>query len=271
MELPDLQGAESQQVDDGGGEGPVPPKGYIATTPQQRAQWNGFIDYLGKQGDINLNDPQVPINFLNQYKQNNPDFPITPEMIPAIQYENSQLRSGDSFNNLNADQLKAARAGMSPNFLNTTNVYKSYYPQFKSGSQDFGTSIEDYAKFKSGQPIAATDPNPSNSSLSATPPMTGTIPKPNYDDPESRLQYAHNIVKQYGPLLQGRGDTFLKVNETPDTGVDNQTPRQFTEEAAKKVGIDPVLLYTSAMEEGMSGLWHDKNGEIDSTDDDKYT
>src|ERR1700744_557368 len=137
---------EHPLVDDGGGGNNPPPAGYVPTNPAQRKDWNGFVDYLKSQGNINLSDPQVGANFLNQYKQNNPNFSITPEMIPAIQYENSQLRSGDFFGNLNADQLKSIRAGMSPNFLNTNDVYKSYYPQFKSGSTDFGTSIEDYAK-----------------------------------------------------------------------------------------------------------------------------
>lgn len=263
-------------VDDGGGANP--PAGYTPTSPAQRKDWNGFVDYLKSQGNINLNDPQVGTNFLNQYRQNNPNFSITPEMIPEIQYENNQLRSGDSFGNLNADQLKEIRSGMSPNFINTNDVYKSYYPQFKSGSQDYGTNIEDYAKQKFGGSQPTSDPTANTSiapPISATaPPDSGTpippgsIPRPNYDDPTSRLKYAQDWTKKYGPLMQGRGDTPLRINEVPEAGTD--TSKNLATKAASKLGIDPALLYSSAMEEGMSGLFPDKNGDIDATKDPKY-
>ncbi len=256
---------EQPLTDDGGGGNSAPPKGYSPILPQQRGQWNGFVDYLKSQGNINLNDPQVPINFLNQYKQNNPDFSITPEMIPAIQYENNQLRKGTSFGNLSADQLTSVRQGLSPNFINTTDVYKSYYPQFKSGSQDFGTNIEDYAKFKSGgqssalPPTTATTP-PANANGPVSPASPGSIPRPNYDDPKSRLNYLKQMAPKYGDFVHGRGDYILNVDYTPDT--DQQSLKESSVQAAKKVGLDPALLYSSSMEEGMSGLVPDKNGDI---------
>src|SRR6185312_5334667 len=110
----------AEQVVDGPGDPkkPAPPQGYAPLSVQQRTDWNQFLDYLKGQGNVNLNDPQVGVNFLNQYKLNNPNFSITPEQIPFIQYEQSQLRKGDAFGNLSPDQLKALRAGMSPNYLN---------------------------------------------------------------------------------------------------------------------------------------------------------
>jgi hypothetical protein len=41
-------------------------------------------------------------------------------------------------------------------------------------------------------------------------------------------------------------------------------------DAASKLGIDPALLYTSAMNEGMSGLWGDKDGNIVTSGNDKF-
>lgn len=256
---------------DGGPEKPTPPAGYTPITPQQRGEWNTFLDYLKGQGNINLSDPQVGLNFFNQYKQNNPNFSLTAEQIPFIQYENNQLRTGQSLGDINADQLKTLRSGLTPNFLNTTDTYKSYYPQYRAGSQNFGTNYEDYLKYKSGGPVTVpTAIPPTAAPVSNASPTIGTIPKPDYSNPQSRLDYAHAITKQYGPLMQGRGDTFLKVNEVPETDVDTQTPKEFTNDAAKKLGLNPSLLYASAMEEGMSGLWHDKKGQIDASWDDDY-
>ncbi len=45
--------APAVTTDGGGGNPPgVPaaPKGYTVSTPQQRTEWNGFLDYLDKQG-----------------------------------------------------------------------------------------------------------------------------------------------------------------------------------------------------------------------------
>jgi hypothetical protein len=94
------------------------------------------------------------------------------------------------------------------------------------------------------------------------------IPKPNYDDPASRLKYAAAFTKKYGSLMQGRGDTPLRVNEAPDTG--SAPVKDMAAKAASKYGLDPALLYSSAMEEGMSGLFPDKNGKVDFSGDEKH-
>lgn len=83
------------------------------------------------------------------------------------------------------------------------------------------------------------------------------IPLPNYDDPKSRENYLHQWAKKYGNL-EGRGDTVLKVNEIPRGG--SSTAKNISIKAAKKFGLDPALLYSSSMEEGMSGLFKDKSG-----------
>jgi hypothetical protein len=102
------------------------------------------------------------------------------------------------------------------------------------------------------------------------PALPTLIPKPNYADPVSRLQYAKSFYKQYPGIGHGNGDTPLRINEVPNTDFDKQTPKQMSTEIGSKLGIDPALLYSSAMNEGMSGLWNDKEGNIVGTSDKKF-
>lgn len=84
------------------------------------------------------------------------------------------------------------------------------------------------------------------------------IPLPDYNDQKSRNEYLQKWEKKYGDL-QGRGDTVLKLNEVPRGGSD--TMKNISVKAAKEYGLDPALLYSSAMEEGASGLFKDKSGQ----------
>ena len=97
-------------------------------------------------------------------------------------------------------------------------------------------------------------PLPINKSLLAKP---NIIPAPNYNDAVSRQNYLKQWQSKYGSL-EGRGDTVLKVNEVPRAASGNA--KDISKKAAEKYGIDPALLYSSAMEEGMSGLFKDKSG-----------
>lgn len=87
------------------------------------------------------------------------------------------------------------------------------------------------------------------------------IPQPNYADPVARSNYLQNWQKQYGSL-EGRGDTVLKVNEIPRGASD--TARNIATKSGKQYGVDPALLYSSAMEEGMSGLFKNQSGNKDT-------
>lgn len=140
---------------------------------------------------------------------------------------------------------------MAPAALQETDLSKSYYPEIKNGSTNYGTDLESYiiGGGKTGIP-------------------PDLIPKPNYDDPKSRLAYAQNWTQKYGPLMQGRGDTPLRVNEIPEGGSD--TSKNLSVKIGNKLGVDPALLYSSAMEEGMSGLYPDKNSQVDAAEDPKY-
>jgi hypothetical protein len=83
------------------------------------------------------------------------------------------------------------------------------------------------------------------------------IPLPDYNSPTSRFNYLRQWAKRYGDL-QGRGDTILKINETPRGGSD--TSGNLAIKIGNQFGIDPALLHASAMEEGMSELFKDKSG-----------
>jgi len=84
-------------------------------------------------------------------------------------------------------------------------------------------------------------------------PPVSRIPLPNYKDPASRAQYALAFRKKYGDILQGRGDTPLRFNEKPYGS--NMTSKQLVDKISKQYNVDPALLYSGAMEEGMSGIY----------------
>lgn len=96
------------------------------------------------------------------------------------------------------------------------------------------------------------------------------IPLPDYKNPESRLNYAKEFTKKYGSLMSGRGDTPLRINEIPGTWKDKLTSKQIAINNSKQFGLDPALLYSSAMEEGMSGLYPDKNGQVNFSGDEDF-
>jgi hypothetical protein len=102
-----------------------------------------------------------------------------------------------------------------------------------------------------GEAPTTGDPTPA-----APPSASARIPLPDYKNPESRLAYAKQFANKYGPLMSGRGDTPLRINEIPAWG--KASSKQLAIQSAQKLGLDPALLYSSAMEEGMSGIFPHK-------------
>lgn len=261
----------------GGGAGnklPDPPKNYAPISVQGRADWNGFLDYANKQGVDFDKNPQAGAQLMSQYKKTNPNFSISPDQIANIQYEQQQLRKGDTFGNLKPEQLKYLRQGLPDTYLNrplsdpngqfNANTSKLYYPQKTANGKSYGTDIEGYVNGVGGQPtVNTTIPGTPTTGNPPTPlpgnRPAGAIPLPDYNDSTSRLKYAQNWTKKYGPLMQGRGDTPLRLNEVPEYGTD--TAKNTAIKSAKGVGLDPAILHASAMEEGLGGWFADKNGE----------
>jgi len=144
---------------------PPTPLGYTPLSVSQRAEWNNFLDYLDKQklgGNpvLDKRDQTLGLQQMAAYKKANPNFSITPEMIPFIQYEQYQLRKGTSFSNLTPEQLKYLRQG-SDAYINRpisdpdgwlgSLTSKEYYMTARRGtnmgySYDFGPDIETYVK-----------------------------------------------------------------------------------------------------------------------------
>jgi len=98
--------------------------------------------------------------------------------------------------------------------------------------------------------------NPDNVSTGdPAPAKPSRIPLPDYKNPQSRLKYAEAFRNKYGQYVQGRGDAPLRLNEVPNVQNEKLTVKQSSLNAGKKLGLDPVLLYASAMEEGVSGMF----------------
>lgn len=279
-----------EQAGSGGGDPKAPsaPKGYSVTTPQQRTEWNGFLDYLNKQGVAgkpDLDATGAGIKYFQQYKKANPDISLTPEHIQNIQYEQYLLRKGDQFGTLNKMQLEHLRSGLAPGYLNrpvsdvngqiNATTSKLYYPS----GQSYGTDIEHYDAALA-QPAAATPPvepavapaptKKKSASPAAAAASGGPVPLPDYNDPKSRAAYLAQFPAKYGAFVHGRGDSIVRINEVPVYG--NISAKDAAVQAAKKQGLDPALLYSSTMEEGASGLYPDKKGKVSTGEEtnDKY-
>ncbi len=96
------------------------------------------------------------------------------------------------------------------------------------------------------------------------------IPLPDYNDPKSRLNYTGLVAKKYN-LPAGYGDTFTRFNETPDTRTDTLNTRQLISKTAGGSGLPTPLFYSSAMVEGMSGLYpYGKNNDVDYSGNEKF-
>lgn len=286
--------------DPGGGGGtpaPAAPKGYAATTPQQRSDWNGFLDYAGKQPGANLNDPKGQAALLAQYKKANPNFSITADQIPNIQYEAYQIRKGDKFGNLGAKELGYIRQGLSPNYINadTANVGKLYYPQLSS----HGTDIEGYynSKFNPSAIQPGMQDGPANAAASPAAPLPaiskdasnpispgiGSVNAPGvtsnkggkyggvpdvYASHDSALKRSNQLAAQPGnEFVRGRADAMIHAGFIPNT--DTKSIKESSQGAAKAMGLDPAMFYASAAEEGMTGLIPDNKGNV-TTGDEKH-
>lgn len=259
--------------DDGEGGGSTPavtaPQGYKVSTPDERTQWNSFLDYVGKQQGVNLDaDPKAGVALLSQYKKANPNFSLTPNDLQRIQYEQYQLRKGDSFVNLKPEQLKYLRQGLPEAYLNrpvdvngvlNSNTAKLYYPQKTQGDKNYGTDVEGYINGISGNPAVASPTSPVAKQQTASTPDI-------YSNHDTALQRVRQLGSIKGnEFLHGRGDALINANYTPST--DTQSFRDSSIQAAKGVGLDPSLFWASAAEEGATGLIPDKDGNITTGDE----
>jgi hypothetical protein len=250
---------------DGGGgdeDKPQPVKKLKSLSPTERRDWNDFLDKMHADGvagskDLDQTDKNAGAAYIEKHRKDNPGTSVNTDMIARVQNDHQQLRTGDSFAGMSPEQTRVLRKQLNPEYVNkavpegstlSSSLSRMYYPEFKKGDKSYGTDAEAYFKDFSTRPKDGDK---------ATEKKDDTIPKPNYDDPKSRSEYLKNWTKKHGDL-EGRGDTVLKVNEIPRTGTD--TIKNISTKAAKEYGLDPALLYASAMEEGASGLFKNKDG-----------
>ena len=112
-------------------------------------------------------------------------------------------------------------------------------------SKNFLTSMTGHINFDDEPDNVNTgDPAPAKPSR---------LPLPDYKNPQSRLKYAEAFRNKYGDVIAGMGDTPLRINEKPINS--NLTSKQLSQKIGNQYGIDPALLYTSSMHEGMSGIY----------------
>jgi hypothetical protein len=96
------------------------------------------------------------------------------------------------------------------------------------------------------------------------------IPLPDYNNPQSRLNYTAAVAKKYN-LPHGMGDSFTRFNEVPGTQTDTLTSRQMIAKTAPGSGLPAPLFYNSAMVEGMTGLYpYGPKNDVDYSGNEKF-
>lgn len=201
----------------------------LSLSPVQRGDWNDFASHVENTGG----DMGSAATLLDTYKKINPHSSLAQEHIPIALNEVSKIKLGQPIGDLSPTQASYIHSGLSNNYKDDPANFK--YPV----SPTHGTDLEGHV---GDNPVS----NPA-------------IPAPDYKDPASRMKYAERFVSKYGPLMQHRGDTALNVNSVPRGASD--TAKNISTHVAGKYGIDPALLYSSAMEEGMSGLFKGPDGK----------
>lgn len=97
----------------------------------------------------------------------------------------------------------------------------------------------------------------------------GTIPRPAPDDKKSVQEYRNQLHKKY-PGLKDREDLPEYLNTTYEN--EETLVKDIVDKSGKLSGLRPSVFYSSAMEEGMRGLFPTANnkGQIDYSGSDKY-
>lgn len=207
-----------------------------------------------KTGDFEFESTlkRVPISSLRNKNKSDFEFDSSIKEVPV-----SQLRGKDAPTNFKTDDFEFESS------ISETDkgaVGKNTPASFNTGDLEFKSSINEIPKNKVGK-NTPTDFNTGDFEFKSSIKESdngggGKIPLPDYKNPESRLNYAKEFTKKYGPLMAQRGDTPLRINEKPAWGTD--TSLNLSKKSASQFGIDPALFYASSMEEGMSGLYPHK-------------
>lgn len=101
-------------------------------TNEIRKGWNDFTSWLAKkglQGKPELDKNDYGFQVLEEYRKENPETPITRELIPAIQKEFSNYRDWS------LKKIKEGKAGFAPgvtedNYMKSLSIVDGYPGQF---------------------------------------------------------------------------------------------------------------------------------------------
>jgi len=167
---------------DGGSLNYQAPEGYVPSTPEQRANWNQFLDYLESKGvagseDLDVRDKRLGLQYLNEYNKAYPKAQVLEPFVKNAQYENYLIRKEGSFPTLTKEEADYAFGNLSPAYKQAPISYidgwpgsktsKQRYPGFRSGqsinrvdgtqqvdSYNFGVNFEDYVRSKANPNLA---------------------------------------------------------------------------------------------------------------------
>lgn len=147
-----------------GDETPQAPKGYKASTLQQRTDWNNFLDYLGTeklQGskELDKRDQNLWTSSFKKFKKANPNITIDESFVPIAQYEGALLRSDsevpgvaskqvvNNFNKVLGDPWKKNISPIDSWVGSITS--QMYYPQHKGERNvpSFGMDYDAYNQY----------------------------------------------------------------------------------------------------------------------------
>ena len=192
-------------------------------TIPQRGDWNNFVSYLDLHGK-SVNDSDAG-EYLKGYNKDNPNSTISEEHIPIAKSEISNIKNGIPIGKMTQDHADFLSSSLSDKYKNNQNNFN--YPV----SKELGHDLETY----------------SGGGGSKKP-----IPKPDFNNQAAVQNYRNALYKKYGAYIKERAD----LPEHLDTQVEgaNDSFRNLSTKSAKKFGLKPELLYSSAMEEGMRGL-----------------
>jgi hypothetical protein len=97
-----------------------PPRGYRPLGAKERSDWNNFLRYVRKEknltGSKELDDrtAETGLKLLDEYRKDHPDFTISRETVPFVQYEMQQLKNTGELPNLKPEGR--VRALLGPHF-----------------------------------------------------------------------------------------------------------------------------------------------------------
>jgi hypothetical protein len=157
-----------------GGVSYTAPEGYAPSTPEQRANWNQFLNYMESKGvagsaDLDARDKRLGLQYLNEYNKAYPKTQVPESFIPTAQYENYLIRRKNEFPGLTADEAKFAFANLPATYRERpislvdnwigTNTSKELYPSYTrdknfrrndsteaAENYNFGQNFEDYVR-----------------------------------------------------------------------------------------------------------------------------